>query len=198
MLFRSDLKHANDASIAIIAVVVMFLIPNGKGGALLDWESANKIPWGVLLLFSGGMCIASAFENSGLSKMLSYYLGAITTWHPILIIFLTCVFVSFLSEVTSNTALTALLMPILAATAKNSQINPLLLMIPAVIAASAAFMLAAGTAPNTIVFGTGRIKSKDMAMSGLILNLLGAIIVTIVVYVVLILILKIDVKLPIK
>ncbi len=193
-----DLKHANDASIAIIAVVAMFLIPNGKGGALLDWESANKIPWGVLLLFSGGMCIASAFENSGLSKMLSYYLGAITTWHPILIIFLTCVFVSFLSEVTSNTALTALLMPILAATAKNSQINPLLLMIPAVIAASAAFMLAAGTAPNTIVFGTGRIKSKDMAMSGLILNLLGAIIVTIVVYVVLILILKIDVKLPIK
>jgi len=193
-----DLKYANDASIAIIAVVAMFLIPNGKGSALLDWESANKIPWGVLLLFSGGMCIAAAFENSGLSEMLSYYLKAITTWHPILIIFLTCVFVSFLSEVTSNTALTALLMPILAATAKNSQINPLLLMIPAVIAASAAFMLAAGTAPNTIVFGTGRIKSKDMAMSGLILNLLGAIIVTIVVYVVLIVILKIDVKLPTK
>jgi len=193
-----DLKYANDASIAVLAVVAMFLIPNGRGSALLDWESANKIPWGVLLLFSGGLCIAAAFDSSGLSEMLSRYLGAITTWHPILIIFLTCLLVSFLSEVTSNTALTALLMPILAATAKNSHINPLLLMIPAVISASAAFMMAAGTAPNTIVFGTGRIKSKDMAMSGLILNLLGAIIVTIVVYVVLILILKIDVKLPIK
>ncbi len=193
-----DLKFANDASVAVIAVVAMFLIPDGKKGTLLDWESANKIPWGVLLLFSGGMCIAAAFESSGLSEMLSHYLGAITNWPPILIIFLTCIFVTFLSEVTSNTALTALLMPILAVTAKNAQINPLLLMVPAVIAASAAFMLAAGTAPNTIVFGTGRIKSKDMALSGLVLNLVGAVIVTIVVYVVLILILKIDVRPPIK
>lgn len=180
------LKYANDASIGLIAVISLFIIPNGNGGKILDWESANKVPWGVILLFAGGLCIALAFDNSGLSQLLSYKLKGITNFHPILLIFGICIFTTFMSEVTSNTAQTAMLMPILAGVAKETNINPLLLMIPACVAASAAFMLPAGTPPNAIVFGTGKIKSKEMALSGFAINIIGSIIITAVCYIVLI------------
>jgi sodium-dependent dicarboxylate transporter 2/3/5 len=180
------LQYAYDFSIALIAVVALFLIPDGKGGKILDWESANRIPWGVILLFAGGMCIAVAFEKSGHSQLLSNKLKGITSLHPIILIFSICIFTTFISEVTSNTALTAMLMPILAGAAKEAHINPLILMVPACAAASAAFMFPAGTPPNAIVFGTGQIKSKDMAITGFALNLIGAVIITVVCYIVLI------------
>jgi sodium-dependent dicarboxylate transporter 2/3/5 len=172
------LPGANDASVAMIAVVLMAALPNGEGGRLLRWEAASKIPWGVLLLFAGGITIASAFVHSGLADLLSQKLGgllALPTW---LLILCMCLAVTFLTEVTSNTATSSLLMPLLAATATVGNINPMLLMVPAILSASCAFMLPVATAPNAIVFGSGRVRIKDMARAGFVLNLAGAVVIT--------------------
>ncbi|MFT7689233.1 MAG: sodium-dependent dicarboxylate transporter 2/3/5 [Candidatus Azotimanducaceae bacterium] len=175
-----NLPSANDASVALIAVVVMFIVPNGKGGSLLNWESANKIPWGTLLLFGGGIAIAKAFVVSGLSAQLGEALSGIADWNLILMIAAICLAISFMTEMTSNTATTTLMMPILAAAAIAADIEPALLMVPAAMTASCAFMLPVATAPNTIVFSTNSIPIKTMAREGVILNLLGVIIVTLV------------------
>lgn len=175
-----NLQTANDASVALIAVVIMFIVPNGKGGALLNWESANKIPWGTLLLFGGGIAIAKAFVVSGLSAQLGEALSGIADWNLILMISAICLTITFMTEMTSNTATTTLMMPILAAAAIAADIEPALLMVPAAMTASCAFMLPVATAPNTIVFSTNSIPIKTMAREGIMLNLLGVVIVTLV------------------
>jgi sodium-dependent dicarboxylate transporter 2/3/5 len=175
-----NLPTANDASVALIAVVMMFIVPNGKGGALLNWESANKIPWGTLLLFGGGIAIAKAFVVSGLSAQLGETLSGIADWNLILMIAAICLTITFMTEMTSNTATTTLMMPILAAAAIAADIEPALLMVPAAMTASCAFMLPVATAPNTIVFSTNSIPIKTMAREGILLNLLGVVIVTLV------------------
>lgn len=175
-----DLPSANDASVALIAVVVMFLVPNGKGEKLLDWETANKIPWGMLLLFGGGIAIAQAFVASGLSAYLGDLLSGIAAWHIVLMILVICLSITFLTEMTSNTATTTLMMPILAAAALGAGIEPALLMVPAAMSASCAFMLPVATAPNTIMFSTGRFPIKTMVREGFVLNLVGAMVITLV------------------
>ena len=175
-----DLKGANDASVALVAVVCMFLIPNGKGERLLDWETAAKIPWGMLILFGGGIAIAKAFVVSGLSAALGNALVGITTWHIIFIIGVICLTITFLTEKTSNTATTALMMPILAAGAVAAGIEPALLMVPAAMSASCAFMLPVATAPNTIVFSTGRFTTMKMVREGLVLNFIGLTVITLI------------------
>ncbi len=175
-----DLKGANDASVALVAVVCMFLIPNGKGERLLDWETASKIPWGMLILFGGGIAIAKAFVVSGLSAALGNALVGITTWHIIFIIGVICLTITFLTEMTSNTATTALMMPILAAGAVAAGIEPALLMVPAAMSASCAFMLPVATAPNTIVFSTGRFTTMKMVREGLVLNFIGLTVITLI------------------
>jgi sodium-dependent dicarboxylate transporter 2/3/5 len=174
------LKGANDASVALVAVVCMFLIPNGKGERLLDWETAAKIPWGMLILFGGGIAIAKAFVVSGLSAALGNALVGITTWHIIFIIGVICLTITFLTEMTSNTATTALMMPILAAGAVAAGIEPALLMVPAAMSASCAFMLPVATAPNTIVFSTGRFTTMKMVREGLVLNFIGLTVITLI------------------
>jgi sodium-dependent dicarboxylate transporter 2/3/5 len=173
-----DLKSANDASVALAAVVCMFLIPNGKGERLLDWETATKIPWGMLILFGGGIAIAKAFIVSGLSAALGNALIGITNWHIVLIIGLICLTITFLTEMTSNTATTALMMPILAAGALAAGIDPALLMVPAAMSASCAFMLPVATAPNTIVFSTGNFTTMKMVREGFVLNFIGLAVIT--------------------
>jgi sodium-dependent dicarboxylate transporter 2/3/5 len=173
-----DLKSANDASVALTAVVCMFLIPNGKGERLLDWETATKIPWGMLILFGGGIAIAKAFIVSGLSAALGNALIGITNWHIVLIIGLICLTITFLTEMTSNTATTALMMPILAAGALAAGIDPALLMVPAAMSASCAFMLPVATAPNTIVFSTGNFTTMKMVREGFVLNFIGLAVIT--------------------
>ena len=175
-----DLKGANDASVALVAVVCMFLIPNGKGERLLDWETAAKIPWGMLILFGGVIAIAKAFVVSGLSAALGNALVGITTWHIIFIIGVICLTITFLTEMTSNTATTALMMPILAAGAVAAGIEPALLMVPAAMSASCAFMLPVATAPNTIVFSTGRFTTMKMVREGLVLNFIGLTVITLI------------------
>ena len=173
-----NLPQANDASVALLAVVLMAALPNGEGARLLRWEAANKIPWGVLLLFAGGIVIASAFVHSGLADIIANELSGIATWPNWLLVISLCLAVTFLTEVTSNTATASLLMPLLAATAIATDVSPMLLMIPAAMSASCAFMLPVATAPNAIVFGSGKIRIKDMARAGFVLNLAGAVVIT--------------------
>jgi sodium-dependent dicarboxylate transporter 2/3/5 len=173
-----DLPTANDASVALLAVVVLFVVPDGGGGRLLTWERAVSIPWGVLLLFSGGICLAQGFVASGLSDLMGQWLAGATAIHPWALMGLVCLVVTFMTETTSNTASTTLLMPVLAAAAVGAGIAPELLMVPAAMSASCAFMLPVATAPNTVVFSSGLISTARMAREGLLLNLLGAAVVS--------------------
>ncbi|MCO7227231.1 SLC13 family permease [Pleionea sp. CnH1-48] len=173
-----NLTTANDASVALLMAAVMFMVPNGKGGKLLDWETANKIPWGVLILFGGGICIAQAFQHSGLSDILGKQLTVLAEWPLWIVVPLLCLTVTFITEVTSNTATTTLLMPILAAAALAANIDPALLMIPAAMSASCAFMLPVATAPNAVVFGSEKLTIKQMARTGLALNLIGVAVIS--------------------
>jgi sodium-dependent dicarboxylate transporter 2/3/5 len=175
-----DLPNANEASIAFLGVIAMFLIPNGKGGKLLDWPTTVQIPWGVLLLFSGGVVIAEAFTQSGLSAAIGNSLAGLKHLPIPVLIAVVCLFTTFASELTNNTALANLLMPVMAALAEPCGVEHVVLMFPTAIAASYAFMMPAGTAPNAIVFGTDRITVREMAYEGFMLNLIGVVVVTVV------------------
>ncbi len=175
-----DLPQANDASVAFVAVIFLFCLPSGekKGDRLLDWKTANKIPWGMLVLVGAGLCLGEGFKQSGLSATIAGVFSGIENL-PLLIILLgIALLVTFLTEMTSNTATTNVLMPILGAAATASDIDPILLMIPAAMSASCAFMLPVATIPNAVVFGTGEVSVRRMAREGLALNLIGAMVVS--------------------
>lgn len=176
---------AGDATVAVGAVVAMFLIPNGKGAALLDWKSAGDIPWGMLLLFAGGICIASAFRASGLDLLIGDSLGGVANLPLFWMMLGIALAVSFLTEITSNTATANLLMPVLAAVAVGAGVAPELLMMPAVVSCSCAFMLPVATAPNAIIYATDRVTIRQMASEGFVLNFIVALVVAGVGYVVL-------------
>lgn len=176
------LQSANDASVALLAVVLMFVLPNGKGKKLLDWETAVTIPWGVLLLFGGGICLAKGFEVSGLSGLVGSGLAELVTWPIILMMLAICLGVTFLTEATSNTASTLLLMPVLAAAGLAVNMDIRWLMVPAAMSASCAFMLPVATAPNSIVFGSGHVQTQQMAREGVALNMAGALVITLICY----------------
>lgn len=175
------LPHANDASVAMLAVVALCMIGNGdrqRPQRLLDWTTIQSIPWGVLILFAGGITIARAFIETGLSEVLASHLTVLANLPPWMMILFICLGVTFLTEVTSNTATTALLMPVLAATAVATDLPPQLLMVPAALSASCAFMLPVATAPNAVVYGSGRVSIAEMMREGLVLNLIGAAVIT--------------------
>jgi sodium-dependent dicarboxylate transporter 2/3/5 len=178
-----NLKGASDATVALIAVIVLFLVPNGREGKLLDWETAVKVPWGILILFAGGIAIAQAFVETGISKSIGEQLAILSGLHPLIIITFVTLSVVFLTEVTSNTAITVLLMPILAPAGVAAGIDPAMLMVPAAMAASYGFMMPVGTPPNAIVFGTGMVPMTRMAREGLALNFIGAAVITLMCYV---------------
>lgn len=168
---------AGDSTVALMAAAVMFVIPDGTGGRLLDWESARDIPWGLLLLFGGGIAIADGFMASGLSSALGEQLSGIAGWPRLPLLLVICLVVTFLTECTSNTATTNLLMPVLASAGLAAGLDPAVLMVPAAISASCAFMLPVATAPNAIVFGSGQITIRQMVREGLWLNLVGAVLI---------------------
>lgn len=177
-----NVPSANYAAVALTSVVLMFVLPNGNGGKLLDWQSASSIHWGVLLLFAGGIAIAKAFAVTGISDAIGQSLSGVTRLSIIAVIAIVALAVTFLTEITSNTATTALLMPILAAASLGAGFEPATLMLPAALSASCAFMLPVATAPNAIVFGTGKITVEQMVREGFALNLIGAAVITAVVY----------------
>ncbi|SHE93082.1 solute carrier family 13 (sodium-dependent dicarboxylate transporter), member 2/3/5 [Microbulbifer donghaiensis] len=168
---------AGDSTVALGAVVLMFLVPNGKGGRLLDWQTAENIPWGMLLLFAGGIAIAKGFAASGLSDMLGNGLSFLTAMPLWLMLVLLCLAVTFLTEITSNTATATLLMPILAVAAESAGFDPMVLMIPAAMCASCAFMLPVATAPNAIAYGTGKVRMQDMVREGAVLSVAASLII---------------------
>ena len=172
---------AGDSSVALAAVVVMFLIPRGAGkeGSLLSWESAARIPWGVFIMIGGGMAIGQAFEVSGLGEVLGNVLLPLTTLPTWVMIGVVALLSTFITEITSNTAVAVVLMPVLAGTGMAAGIDPWLLMVPATIGLNWAFMLPVATAPNAFVYGTGRITTKEMAREGISLNMIGCAVITV-------------------
>ena len=182
--FFSNPKFLNDGTVAIAIGVLLFLIPSkrDKGKFLMDWKTAEDIPWGIILLFGGGFALASGFKESGLSQWFGTQLIWLKDIHPFLIILVVTLVITFLTELTSNVATVETFLPILAGLAMSTELNPLLFMLPATIAASLAFMLPSATAPNAIVFGTNRLRVIDMSKTGLVLNFIGIIIVTLATY----------------
>lgn len=177
-----NVAYSNDAIVAFLAVILLFIVPDGKGGKLLDWDTASDIPWGMLILFGAGIAIASAFGSSGLSTIIGNALSSLSDLDLWLLMLVICLTVTFLTEATSNTATTTLLMPILAAAAIGANIDPKLFMIPAAMSASCAFMLPVATAPNVIMFSTGRFDVARMVREGFALNMFGAFIISTLLY----------------
>ncbi len=174
------LGYLSDAGIAMISALILFLLPSGKPQkVLLEWKDAQKnVPWGLLVLFGGGLSLANAVQSSGLAVWLGSLIpGGIST---VLIIVLVVALIIFLTELTSNMATTATFMPVVAAIAIQSNFDPLLVTAAVAIAASCAFMLPVATPPNAIVFGSGLIKVPQMARAGFLLNLIGVLLVSLV------------------
>ena len=182
-LFSSP-SYLNDGTVAIALSIVLFLIPskNHIGKRIMDWDTASKIPWNIVLLFGGGFALASAFKESGLSIWVGEQLSTIGELHPIIIIAIIAITMTFLTELTSNTATTEMLLPVLAGLSVTIEINPLLFMLPATISASMAFMLPVATPPNAIVFGSNKISVMQMARTGFMLNIVGVIVITLITY----------------
>ena len=179
----ADLKSLNDGTVAIAVATLLFLIPaapNSKGSErrVLDWETASKLPWHIVLLLGGGFALASGFKVSGLSEWIGNRLSNVGTWHPIVLIGTVCLLVTFLTELTSNVATVEVFLPILGALSSAINIHPIFLMVPATLSCSFAFMLPVATPPNAIIFATNRIKIWEMAKTGIWLNLLAVFLVT--------------------
>lgn len=184
-VFRPLLSNAvpglSDAGIAIGAAVIFFIIPSGMGQQqfLLSWPDAEELPWGVLLLFGGGLSLASAISSTGLAEWIGQGVSIIGGWPVLLLVGLVILLIVFLTEITSNTATTAAFLPILASVAIGLGENPLLLAIPAALGASCAFMLPVATPPNAIVYGSGKITIPEMSKAGLVLNITFIILLTV-------------------
>jgi sodium-dependent dicarboxylate transporter 2/3/5 len=177
-----DMPMANDAAVAFCAVIAMFVSRDKTGEPLISWEQASAIPWGVLLLFAGGITLAKGFVASGLSTQVGELLANLALVPTLFAIVMVAILVTALTEATSNTATTALLMPILAAASTAAHIDPLILMVPAAMSASCAFMLPVATAPNAVVFGTGQIGIQTMVRWGIWVNVLGVVVISAVVF----------------
>ena len=172
--------YLNDGTVAIALAMLLFMMParSGSSGRILDWPTARRLPWNIVLLFGGGFALASGFIESGLSTWFGEQLQGAQAFHPIVIIAVVCLLATFLTELTSNTATAEMLLPILAGLAVSIRVNPLLIMVPATLSCSLAFMLPVATPPNAIIFGTNRLRIVDMARVGVWLNLIGVIVVT--------------------
>ncbi len=173
-----------DGMIAVIFAIVLFAIPsvNRKGDRLMDWQTAVKLPWGILLLFGGGLAIASGFVSTGLSEWIGAQLMGLEGVSVIVLIFLVAALVLALTEITSNTATASMMYPIMASLAVALGVHPYALMIAAGVAASCAFMLPVATPPNAAVFGSGYIKITDMMKAGFALNVFGVVLITLSIY----------------
>lgn len=176
-------EYIDDGTVAITMALLLFLIPvKGTGKMLLDQKVFTKIPWDIILLFGGGFALAKGFVSTGLSEFIGGQIKNLGHLSPILLIIITAASISFLTELTSNTATTQMILPILAPISVALGMNPLLLMLTATLSASMAFMLPVATPPNTIIFASSRIKIKDMVKAGFGLNISGIVIISLLVY----------------
>lgn len=171
----------SDTSIAIAAALLLFVITADKktGERILDWDSAAKVPWGILLLFGGGLTLASQIKSSGLATYIANLLVSADTIPLVVSVLLVAGLITFLTEITSNTATAAGFLPLLGPVAESITGTPLVWVIPAAIAASCAFMMPVATPPNAIVFGSGEIKMRDMIRAGFVLNIVAIVLITV-------------------
>lgn len=175
------LEGLSDAGVALVVALLAFVIPSGTDRkALVTWEDTTRLPWGVLILFGGGLSLAAALSSSGLTLWLGQQLAPLGTINHVLLIVALTSLVIFLTELTSNVATTATLLPVVAALAVELGLDPLMLVIPVTIAASCAFMLPVATPPNAIVFSSGEIKIKEMMRAGFWLNIITIALVSVV------------------
>ena len=173
----------DDTIIAIIFAVILFILPSSKKDKkILTWDDAVKLPWGILLLFGGGMALASGFDSSGLANWIGSQMTSFSSIPLILLLFILIASVNFLTEITSNLATTAMLLPVLVSLASAIGAHPYFLLVGATVAASCAFMLPVATPPNAVVFGSGYLKIEDMVKKGIWLNIASIILLTLFVY----------------
>lgn len=177
-------KFIRDSSIGILIALLLFVIPSkkSKGQFILEWKDAQRLPFDILFIFGGGFALADGFKRSGLNEMLVGYmepLSQLPVWAMVLGV---CLFMTFLTEITSNTATTQLVLPLLILVSQATHIAPVYLLIPATFSASYAFMLPVATPPNAIVFGTGKVSNQQMMRTGIWLNLMGAVLLSAYVY----------------
>lgn len=165
----------DDTTVALVGGILLFLIPADlkRREFIMDWKTATRLPWDVLLLFGGGLSLATAVQSSGLDDVLAGAFGATHDWPYWLVVLTLVTAAAFLSEITSNTAQANLFMPILAGVAAASGVEPISIIAPCTLAFSCAFMLPMGTPPNAIVFGSGRVTIPQMAKAGFALNLIA-------------------------
>lgn len=180
LMKRPPLANLSDTGIAIIAALLLFSIPVNlkQRKFLMDWDTALRVPWGVLLLFGGGLALAGAIRANGVGELLASQLSSLHGVPPLLMTMMVVSFIIFLTELTSNTATTTALIPIFAVMAEGLGINPLSIILPATIAASCAFMLPVATPPNAIVFSSNLIRVPEMARAGFWLNLTGILVIS--------------------
>lgn len=185
-LLQRFIPKMDDTIIAMMTVVILFLLPTReKGKRLMDWQDAVKLPWGILLLFGGGLTLALGFDTSGLALWIGSKLSALQVLPFFLLLMILISIVNFMTEITSNIATTAILLPVLVSLAPVLGVHPYYLMIAATLAASCAFMLPVATPPNAVVFGSGYLEMQDMVKKGFWLNIISILILTVVVYIVL-------------
>jgi len=174
----------DDGTVAIGMASILFFVPtrNRSSGDLriMGPDVLPRLPWNIVLLFGGGFALAAGFQQSGLAQIIGQRMEVLGNLPTVVMIALVCLTLTFLTELTSNTATTEMILPILAAIAVVTQTHPLLLMIPATLSASCAFMMPVATPPNAIVFGSDRISAGEMARIGLVLNLIGVLVITVV------------------
>ncbi|MBI4481472.1 MAG: DASS family sodium-coupled anion symporter [Acidobacteria bacterium] len=177
-------RFVHDSSVAIFMSTLMFIIPvdRQRGEFLLDWPFASRIPWGILILFGGGFAIAEAFQTSGLTDWVGAELRGLAEVPVIVMVLGICALVTLLSEVNSNTATAAAFLPLMASLAVAMRVHPFLLMLPTTLAASCGFMLPTATPPNAILFASERVKLSQMARAGLVVDLLGIVLITLLLY----------------
>ena len=176
------LEQVGDPSVAIAGAIVLFMLPSAvrPGEMLMDWETARKVPWGILLLFGGGFALAAGFKTSGLSVTIGQALTQFEGAPPVVLALIVCLAITFLTELTSNTATTNLVLPILASAAASLGVDPRVLLIPATLSASCAFMMPVASPTQAIVFGSGYVSIKQMVRAGIWFNLLGVLLVMLV------------------
>jgi len=172
----------SDTGIAIAAALLLFVLPANKGSdeRILDWQSAAGVPWGVLLLFGGGLTLAAQIKSSGLAEYIAHMIEGASAIPLVLSVLAIATLITFLTEITSNTATAAGFLPLLGPVAESVTGTPLVWVIPAAIACSCAFMMPVATPPNAIVFGSGQIQIRDMIKAGFVLNLIAIVLITLV------------------
>ena len=176
------LPGATDAGVALCGALAMLLVSDAHGARVLEWKDAERLPWGVLVLFGGGIALSMAFQSSGLSDLIAQQLRGLAALPLLPMLLLIVASVVLLSEIVSNTATAVLLMPIMASVAQAIGVDPALLMFPTVMAASVGFMLPVATAPNAIAYGSGRVPAQRMLREGAVMDALGVVVVCAVCY----------------